>query len=98
MPGFAATYLIDGKAPPTGALFRNPALAGTLARLGRDGLDDFYRGALARDIAAGLAKAGSPVSADDLVRYRPLTVRPLELTLAQGTAYNLPPRPRGWRR
>ena len=95
VPGFAATYLNDGKAPQPGALFRNPALAGTLARLGRDGLDDFYRGALARDIAAGLAKAGSPVSAADLARYRPLTVRPLELTLARGTAYNLPPPTQG---
>ena len=95
LPGFADTYLADGKAPAIGSPFKNPALAETLQRLGRDGLDDFYRGALARDIGAGLEKAGSPLSAEDLERHRPLTLAPLELKLAHGSVYTMPPPTQG---
>ncbi len=95
VPGFADAYLADGKPPQTGATFKNPAFAQTLERLGRDGLDDFYRGGLARDIAHDLADAGSPVSADDLAGHQALLVTPLQVTLAPGTVYNMPPPTQG---
>ncbi|MCH7937738.1 MAG: gamma-glutamyltransferase family protein [Proteobacteria bacterium] len=95
VPGFAETYLVDAKAPETGVPFNNPAFAKTLERLGRDGLDDFYRGGLARDIAADLESAGSPVSADDLAGHQALVVTPLEVKLASGTVYNMPPPTQG---
>ena len=95
VPGFAGLYLTRGKAPETGATFRNPAFAKTLQRLGRDGLDDFYQGALAKDIGAELESAGSPVTVADLARHRPLTVTPLEVKLAPGTVYNMPPPTQG---
>ena len=65
VPGFAETFLVDGTAPSPGSTFRNPALAETLRCLARDGLDDFYRGGLARRIAADLGRLGAPVGADD---------------------------------
>ena len=95
VPGFADLYLSGGKAPETGTTFRNPAFAKTLQRLGRDGLDDFYRGALAKDMAADLTRAGSPVTAEDLARHQPLRVTPLEVKLAPGTVYNMPPPTQG---
>ncbi len=95
VPGFAGLYLTRGKAPETGATFRNPAFAKTLQRLGCNGLDNFYQGALAKDIAGDLESAGSPVTAADLNRHRPLTVTPLEVKLAPGTAYNMPPPTQG---
>lgn len=68
VPGFASVFVRNGKAPATGALFKQPALAGTLEHLGRQGLDDFYRGDLARRIAAELDQAGSLVQAEDLAQ------------------------------
>ena len=59
-PGFADAFLPAGNVPAIGARFFQPKLAATLEQLARAGLDDFYRGELARSIAADLAAAGSP--------------------------------------
>ena len=95
VPGFAATFLVDGAAPAPGSAFRNPALAETLRCLARDGLDGFYRGALARRIAADLDRLGAPVGADDLARHAAQRRTPLSVDLAAGTVYNMPPPTQG---
>jgi gamma-glutamyltranspeptidase/glutathione hydrolase len=95
LPGFAEGFLIDGEAPPVGALFKQPALAGTLERLASAGLDDFYRGELAAAVAADLGRAGSPLTRDDLAGQRGLEVVPLKADLRCGTVYNLPPPTQG---
>ena len=41
-------FLPDGDAPQVGSIFRNPQLARTYTRLGRNGLPYFYRGKLAK--------------------------------------------------
>jgi gamma-glutamyltranspeptidase/glutathione hydrolase len=66
-----------------------------LARLAADGLDSFYRGDLARAIAADLDRAGSPVAAADLERHRALTLPPLRLDVAGHAVYNMPPPTQG---
>ncbi len=91
VPGWADLYLADGEPYAAGTLFKQPALAATLRRLTEAGLDDFYRGELARAIAADLARAGSPVTADDLAGQQGVEVEPLSVKLRQGTVYNLPP-------
>ncbi len=95
VPGFAEAFLHGGNPPQPGALFRQPRLAATLRRLAESGLDDFYRGALAREMAADLARAGSPVSADDLHAHRASVVTPLCLAHATGALYNMPPPTQG---
>ncbi|MBI3045625.1 MAG: gamma-glutamyltransferase family protein [Betaproteobacteria bacterium] len=94
-PGFREAFLPGGTAPPAGSLFRQPRLAQTLARLARAGLEDFYRGRLARAIARDLAAAGSPLAPGDLERHRAKLVRPLVLRHSLGTVYNLPPPTQG---
>lgn len=94
-PGFAEIFLADGAAPDVGARFRQPALGETLTRIASAGTDDFYRGALARKIAADLARAGSPVTADDLARHEAKEVTPLSLKLGCGTVYNMTPPTQG---
>src|SRR5580692_10246489 len=49
VPGFAETFLVDGKAPAVGAMLKQPTLAATLAQLAHAGLDDFYRGDVGRE-------------------------------------------------
>ncbi|MGH8622353.1 MAG: gamma-glutamyltransferase family protein [Burkholderiales bacterium] len=93
--GFRETFLAGGVAPPAGSLFRQPRLAQTLKRLARAGLDDFYRGGLARAIARDLAAAGSPLVHDDLKRQRAKLVMPLVLQHSLGQIYNMPPPTQG---
>ncbi len=94
-PGFAGTFLREGRPPQAQSLQRFPALAATLERLARRGLDDFYRGDLAHALAAELARVGSPLRIDDLQRHHPAVVAPLAVNLSVGTAFNLPPPTQG---
>jgi gamma-glutamyltranspeptidase/glutathione hydrolase len=52
VPGWADTFLVGAEPPAIGALFKQPALATTFRQLATAGLDDFYRGELARSIGA----------------------------------------------
>jgi len=86
--GFAATFLVDGKPPATGATLKQEAFAETLTHLARAGLDDFYRGDVGREIAADLERIGSPVTRIDLEGYRARIAEPLRVVLRCGTIYN----------
>jgi gamma-glutamyltranspeptidase len=94
-PGFDATYLVDGAAPATGSRFRNPRLAAAFERLAHAGLDDFYRGDVARSVARDLAAAGSPLALADLESHRASWRAPLALRHSLGTLYNTPPPTQG---
>jgi gamma-glutamyltranspeptidase / glutathione hydrolase len=58
----------DGNFYKQGEVFRQPQLARTLERIGNDPAD-FYHGAIARELAASLQKAGAVITADDLAHY-----------------------------
>ncbi|MBF0306981.1 MAG: gamma-glutamyltransferase [Alphaproteobacteria bacterium] len=91
VPGFADHFANAA----AGDVVTRPALAETFARLGRAGLDDFYRGAIGRSMAADLVRAGSPLTGADFARHRSVRRRPLSLPLSCGTAFNLPPPTQG---
>ncbi|MCT9810465.1 gamma-glutamyltransferase family protein [Acidovorax sp. Be4] len=93
--GFADAFLPGGAVPAVGALFTQPRLAATFEQLARAGLDDFYRGDLARSLAHDLAWAGSPLTLDDLQRHQALLRTPLQLAHSAGTVYNMPPPTQG---
>lgn len=94
-PGFVDNFLIDGKLPREGARFRQPRIAKTLDRLAKAGLDDFYRGELARDIAADLERAGTPLRLEDLERHQAIRLKPLSLDVAGHQVFNMPPPTQG---
>jgi gamma-glutamyltranspeptidase len=91
LPGFAQTFLIDGKAPAAGTTFKQPTLAATLEQLAHAGLDDFYRGDVGRELAADLERAGCPVTRGDLEACRAEVAEPLSTEISAGTLYNTPP-------
>ena len=95
VPGFAATFLIDGKPPAEGAVLRQTAFAATLEHIAKAGLDDFYRGDVGREIAADLERVGSPVTRADLDGYEASVKEPLSVVLQVGTLYNTPPPTQG---
>ena len=94
-PGFAATFLVDGKPPAEGATLKQTALAATLDQLVNAGLSDFYRGDVGREIAADLEKIGSPVTRADLSGYEAVVREPLAVSIQAGTLYNTPPSTQG---
>src|SRR5579863_10308738 len=94
-PGFAETYLVDGKQPPAGATRKATRLADTLEHLANTGLDDLYRGDVAREVAGDLSRIGSAVTREDLRAYRANWRAPLSLRLKGVTLYNTPPPTQG---
>ena len=91
-PGFAETFLVDGKPPARGNRFQQPALAATLEQLAHTGLDDFYRGDVGREIAADLDRIGSPVTRADLEGCRATVAEPLSVELQARHASSTPRR------
>ncbi|ESQ91245.1 gamma-glutamyltransferase [Asticcacaulis sp. AC460] len=79
-----------------GDRLKQPALARTLKRLAAEGLSSFYAGALARDIAADLAKAGSPVGPADLEAHKVEFPQPLRTAIAGATLHNAAPPTQGF--
>ncbi|MFT6583001.1 MAG: gamma-glutamyltranspeptidase/glutathione hydrolase, partial [Alphaproteobacteria bacterium] len=77
--GFADTFLINGAPPQEGARFRQSRLADTLAHLAEAGLDDFYRGDLARSLSGNLERAGSPLRLADFERHTARRTKALKL-------------------
>jgi oxamate amidohydrolase len=88
VPGFAETFLVDGKIPAIGATLKQEKLAATLSHLAHAGLADFYRGDVGHEIAADLERIGSPVTREDLKRYEAKFAEPLRADLSVGTVYN----------
>jgi gamma-glutamyltranspeptidase/glutathione hydrolase len=94
-PGFAQTFLVDGKPPEAGTTLKQAALAATLEQLVHAGLEDFYRGDVGHELGADLERIGSPVTRADIAQYRASLAEPLSVTLATGTLYNSPPPTQG---
>src|SRR5712671_6162727 len=94
-PGFAATFLVDGKPPGEGTVLKQVALAATFDQLVDAGLQDFYRGDVGYEIAADLERIGSPLTRGDLESYQAGVAEPLSVALQAGTLYNSPPPTQG---
>jgi gamma-glutamyltranspeptidase/glutathione hydrolase len=94
-PGFGGRFLPGGKVPAEGESFVQRPMGAALHRLAEAGLDDFYRGELARSIASELAAAGSPIGLADLEAYRAEWREPLSLKHSHGTLFNMTPPTQG---
>jgi gamma-glutamyltranspeptidase len=93
--GFGDTFLSNGKTPEVGARLKQTAFAATLEHLAHAGLDDFYRGDVAREIAGDLERIGSPVTRADLEKYQAIVDEPLNVRTQAGTLFNSPPPTQG---
>lgn len=94
-PGFAAQFTDGGRPPVPGAVMTMPKVAATFERLAAAGLDDFYRGDIARSIAKDLSALGSPVALSDLERHRAKLVAALTTEAYGARVLNLPPPTQG---
>jgi gamma-glutamyltranspeptidase/glutathione hydrolase len=73
-----------------GEVFRQPDLAKTLNRIAEKP-DDFYHGALAREIAAAMQKGGGLITADDLAHYEAREREPIRGTYRGYDVISAPP-------
>jgi gamma-glutamyltranspeptidase/glutathione hydrolase len=94
-PGFAETFLLDGRAPRKGEVFRNPGLAATLRLIAEGGRGAFYEGEVAERIASFVAAAGGYLSARDLERHRSEWVSPVFSSYRGVDVWELPPNGQG---
>ena len=92
----AAAYFYDpaGKPWPVGHILKNPALAATLREIADGGADAFYKGHIARDIAAKVA--AHPINpglltAADIAGYQPKLRTPVCSDYRRYTVCGMPP-------
>lgn len=69
-PGYAETFMPNGRAPKAGEIFANPRGADTLELIAETKGEAFYRGTLAERMAAHSAQHGGAMTLDDLANHR----------------------------
>ncbi len=85
-------FLINGRPPKMGEIFRNPEYARALELIARQGEDAFYRGPIAQAIVKSL---GGVMSLSDLSSYHAEWVDPISTTYRGWKVYELPPNGQG---
>jgi gamma-glutamyltranspeptidase/glutathione hydrolase len=80
----------NGQYYEQGEILRQPDLARTLERIAEKP-DDFYRGSLARELAAAIQKGGGLITADDLARYEVKEREPVRGTYRGYEVISAPP-------
>jgi gamma-glutamyltranspeptidase len=83
-------FLPNGKVPKPGDRFFNKDYAATLRAIAKGGAEAFYRGDLARRIAADMARNGGLLSVDDLAQYRAIERRPLSGRYRDHVLFSVP--------
>ena len=94
-PNIKSVYMPGGKSPAKGEIFKNPLLANTLEKIVKGGRNEFYRGSIAKDIAAFMQKQGGFLSYDDLARHHSEWVEPVSTNYRGYDVWELPPNGQG---
>ena len=94
-PPASETFLIDGKAPRPGQIFKNPDLGRSLKLIGEQGIGIFYQGAIGRAIDSYVKSRGGLLSAQDLAGHTVSWVKPISLDYRGYTVFQLPPNGQG---
>jgi gamma-glutamyltranspeptidase/glutathione hydrolase len=90
-PDAAKTYLIDGRAPRMGEMFRNPYLAKSYRAMAREGRDAFYKGSIAREIVAFSDREGGLFTLRDFEDNEPTWVDPSSTNYRGYDVWEIPP-------
>ena len=94
-PAATANYLVEGRAPRAGEIFRQPNLARTLRTLANGGRDAFYKGEIARAIVDYCKKNGGFISMEDLAATKSDWVDLISTNYRGYTVYEIPPNGQG---
>jgi len=94
-PAAASNYLIDGRAPRPGEIFRQPNLARTLRTIADGGRDAFYKGPIAKSIVDYMKDNGGFITMEDLAATKADWVEPISTNYRGYQVYELPPNGQG---
>jgi gamma-glutamyltranspeptidase/glutathione hydrolase len=95
LPGFATTYLPNGRAPKKGEVFKNEDLSNTYEMIAKGGRDAFYKGDIARTIDAYMKKHSGFLSYEDLASHNSNWVEPVSINYRGYDIWELPPNGQG---
>ncbi|MEM9338051.1 MAG: gamma-glutamyltransferase [Bacteroidota bacterium] len=95
LPGFAETYLPNGRPPKKGEVFVNANLANTYEKIAKEGRDAFYKGDIARTIDAFMKQHGGFLSYEDLASHTGNWVEPVSTNYRGYDVWELPPNGQG---
>ena len=93
--GFKETYMPNGQLPKKGEIFKNPDLAATLEKIATGGRDAFYKGDIARTIAAYMKEQGGFLSYEDLAEHTSEWIEPVSSNYRGYDVWELPPNGQG---
>ncbi len=93
--GFKETYMPNGKTPAKGEIFKNKRLAVTYEKIATGGRDAFYKGDIARSIAAFMKEQDGFLSYDDLASHTSEWVEPISSNYKGYDVWELPPNGQG---
>jgi len=88
-------YLLNGRPPLAGEIFRERNLAKTLRTLASDGRDAFYKGPIGQAIANYCKQNGCLITMDDLAAQQSEWVQPISTNYRGYTVCELPPNGQG---
>ena len=88
-------YLINGRAPKVGEVFRAPGQAEVLRRIARQGRDGFYTGEVAEDMCATLNALGGVHSLEDFAATRCDETQPVSGPYNGADLFEHPPNGQG---
>ena len=94
-PAAKENYLIDGRAPQAGEIFRQRNLARTLRTLAEGGRDAFYKGPLAKAIADYMKANGGFITVEDLAATHSEWVEPISTNYRGYQVFEIPPNGQG---
>jgi gamma-glutamyltranspeptidase / glutathione hydrolase len=91
----AANYLVNGKAPRAGEVFRQQNLARTFRILASGGRDAFYKGEIAHAMVDYFQQNGGFITMEDLAAQKSEWVEPISTDYRGYTVYEMPPNGQG---
>lgn len=94
-PGYADTFMPNGRAPAVGEKFTMKAAAETLRQIGATRGRAYYEGEIAEKIAAFSQQCGGAMTLDDLRNYRPDWVKPISKSYRGYELHEIPPNGQG---
>ena len=94
-PGFEEIFMVDGKAPAKGEVFKNPFLAKTLELVAKEGRDVFYKGEIAQKIVSYVKEQGGFLSMKDFEDHTSEWVEPISTNYRGYDVWELPPNGQG---
>lgn len=90
-PDSAAVFLPNTEVPAVGDTWRQPGLAATLGHVAEHGIEDFYRGSLAKELVNYSDRHGGLFTLDDFAQHKTEELAPLSVGYRGYSVHEQPP-------